>query len=228
MSGGKLIVLDGPTRKFLGELPALRGKLGLSQRKLVALMNLPLGTYQMYEAEINYPSLEVLMRLAEFFKYDLSESVNYKYYHRQIPPARLKARLERYGLSLSELSKLTGYGRAEISCAINFRGRGCVACYEAVLEALRVERESEQFRLKYCVTREKGEALGVSGVEKEYLTRREVADYYSIHAKTIWHWVKGGRLPAAHKVGRKKLWRVSELLKYERAGKIRRNGNDEV
>ena len=62
-AGTKMIVIDGPTRRFLEALPKLRAK----------LMNIPYTTYRKYEHQANAPYLKNLIRLVEYFGYDLSD-----------------------------------------------------------------------------------------------------------------------------------------------------------
>ncbi len=59
-------------------------------------------------------------------------------------------------------------------------------------------------------------------------TRSEVAACLGVSAQTVSLWVRQGKLPAARGSRRNKRWLVSELLEYERSGKIRREANDEV
>ena len=139
-------MLDAPTRKFLGMLRSFRTQARLTLRELATAIGAPLGTVKMYELGLNLPSLGVLMRLAEFFGYDLSESVNYKVYHGQISPSSLKRSLRRYALSYGELSRLTGYAKTNIYASVNQKTYGSLACLFAVLEVLRQEREQEALR----------------------------------------------------------------------------------
>ena len=220
--GTKIIVLDGPTQRFLEEFPKLREKLGLTQSELAASINLPIDTYKKHEIHKDTPSLKVLMSLVEYFGYDLSESVNYKYYHQEIPPSELREKLRRYGLNAKELSRLTGYSLSQVKGVIYDLPRSSVLCYAAILEVLRSEQELEYFRRRYCVAHEKGEALGLSWVKKKYLTRGEVAACFGVSPQTVTLWVMRGMLPAGQGARSKKRWLLSELLEYERSGKLRR------
>ena len=146
----KQIVLDVPTRQFLGALRGLRREAGISYRELAAGISAPLGTVKMYEKGRNYPSLPMLMRLVEFFGYDLSQSVNYKYYHRKVQSVNIKRDLRSYGLSYSEVASLTGYSRDQVYASINYRYHGSVGCFAAVIEVLQAEREAYK-RLKRAI-----------------------------------------------------------------------------
>ncbi|MBQ7543671.1 MAG: helix-turn-helix transcriptional regulator [Synergistaceae bacterium] len=144
----KTIALDGPTQEFLRGLRGMRENAGLSQRELCKALNISRGTFHMYELGLNNPSLGMLMRLAEYFGYDLSDSVNYKVYHGKLTPADIKRTIRRYGLDYRELSRLTGYNFQHISQSVNMSGRWSAECLSAVLEVLRHERELERFRTK--------------------------------------------------------------------------------
>ena len=73
----KMIALDEPTLRFLGALRSFRRRIGKHQREIAEALNLDESTYQKHELGLSYPSLENLMRLAEYFSYDLSASVNH-------------------------------------------------------------------------------------------------------------------------------------------------------
>ena len=215
-AGTKMIVLDSPTQSFLEELRKLRAKLGLTQRQLAATVKIPRNTYQNYELKRNYPTLGTLNHLAELLGYDLSESVNYKYYHKSPSSLELKERLTRYGLSLLELSKLTGYDMIHIYFTVRMQSRGSVSCYAAVLNVLKSEQESEEFRRRYCMPFEKGEALGLDWLKKEYLTRQEVAASYGVDVQTVTQWVRQGKCPKPRLISGKKYWSKTELQEYEK------------
>lgn len=148
----KMIVLDEPTKKFLGALKAERQKAGLHQREVAEALKLDESTYQKFELGIKSPSLENLMRLAKYFSYDLSESVNHKFFYRTLEICDIKQKLRRYDLSYSELSEQTGYSIDRISCSIRMKPEGSIACLYAVLEVIRHEQESEKFRMKNCLS----------------------------------------------------------------------------
>lgn len=154
-TGIKMIVLDDPTQKFLSVLRATRESAGMSRSQIARSMNIPTKTFQMYELGLCYPSLGNLMRLAEILRYDLSDSVNYKFFHGKLNPYEIKQKLKRYDLSYREISEATGYTRDRISCSILMRPKGSLHCLHAVLEVIRREQELEKFRSKHCLTQER-------------------------------------------------------------------------
>lgn len=154
-TGIKMIVLDAPTRKFLSALRAARESAGMSQSQIAGSANIPTKTFQMYELGLCCPSLGNLMRLAEILSYDLSDSVNYKFFHGKLNPHEIKRKLKRYDLSYREISEQTGYSRDRISSSIRIRPQGSLNCLYAVLEVIRREQEAERFRCRHCLPRER-------------------------------------------------------------------------
>ena len=142
----KLIVLDEPTRSFLAGMRSIRLNAGLMLSDVAKQLGEPLGTVKMYEEGFNLPSLHMLLKLAELFGWDLSGSVNYKFFHRKVQPSTLKSSLKKYGLSYSEVARLTGYDKANVYAAVNMRSYGSVLCFAAVLEVIRSEEEAESLR----------------------------------------------------------------------------------
>ena len=151
----KMIALDEPTRKFLGALRNFRRRIGKHQREIADDLQLDESTYQKHELGLSYPSLENLMRLAEYFGYDLSESVNHKVYYRTLQPENIKRSLRRYDLSYRELSEQTGYTIDCISNSIRMNPKCSVACLCAVLGVIRHEQEMESFRKENSQRRER-------------------------------------------------------------------------
>ena len=149
----KMIALDEPTRKFLGRLRNFRRRIGKHQWEIAEALNLDESTYQKHELGLSYPSLENLMRLAEYFGYDLSESVNHKVYYKTLKPEAIKRELRHYDLSYRELSEQTGYTLDRICNSVCMTAKGSLACLCAVLEVLRVEQDSESVRRELCGTK---------------------------------------------------------------------------
>lgn len=149
----KMIALDEPTLRFLGALRYFRRRIGKHQWEIAEALNLDESTYQKHELGLSYPSLENLMRLAEYFGYDLSESVNHKVYYRTLKPEAIKRALRHYDLSYRELSEQTGYTMDRICSSVCMTAKGSLACLSAVLEVLRVEQDSESLRHELCSTK---------------------------------------------------------------------------
>ena len=164
-AGTKFIVQDEPTLRFLGAMRSVRRNAGLTLREVSRMLGIPYATLKTYEGGYNCPSLHTLMKLAELFGYDLSDSVNYKYYYRTIQPLAIKNSLRKYGLTYVEVSRLTGYDKGHIYESVNMLPKTTLGCLAAVLEVIRHEQEQERFRRKHCLTRERRQGRCV-GLEK--------------------------------------------------------------
>lgn len=57
--------------------------------------------------------------------------------------------------------------------------------------------------------------------QKDYFTRRELADRFSVHISTIHNWMNEGKLNAV-KVGGRTLFRAEEVERLENESKIHR------
>ena len=142
----KHIVFDDPTREFLCSLKEFRIQSGMSQQQVARYVGICECSIRDYENGRHNPSLRTLMKLAELFKHDISGSINYKYYHGKINARELKRRLNEYGLTYPELSKLTGYDTERITESVNLREHGSILCLSAVIEVIKREEYMWQFR----------------------------------------------------------------------------------
>ena len=138
-----IVALDPPTLTLLSSLRPLRVSANLTQKALANHLNITEGSITAYEKRKVAPKLGVLIRLADFFNYDLSESVNYKYYHRLIDPPALKDRIKRSGLRYLDIAELTGYSEHMILTSINLKCAS-LPCLYAIFRALeQAEREMQ-------------------------------------------------------------------------------------
>ena len=80
----KYIVLDVITQEFLSRLRELRRSLGLTQREAASALGIHRDLFRLYENGRKIPYLERLLMLADFYCYDISDSINYKFYHGEI------------------------------------------------------------------------------------------------------------------------------------------------
>ena len=142
----KQIVIDAPVKEFLSELKELRERAGISQPKLAQELNIGRTTMQSYELGVSMPTLGTLIKLAEYFNYDISQSFNYKYFHGEIQSREVKKKLKYYGISNKELSEITGYDKTCISCSIRMTkdNHATLACLAAVLKV--IEQEEAQYK----------------------------------------------------------------------------------
>ena len=143
----KRIVLDEPARRFLQSLKALREEAGLTKQALAKAIGITSSCITTYENGEHTPLLEILIKLAEFFSYDLSESMNYKLYYGEISPVQMRYQLKRYGLSYSELSRMVGYSPYSVRNCFIFSKRVTPQCLHAVLKVLEEEQQAYNLRL---------------------------------------------------------------------------------
>lgn len=137
-----IVALDPPTVTLLTSLKPLRVSANLTQEALANHLSTTKESIFAYEKRKVAPKLEALMSLANFFNYDLSESVNYKYYHRLIDPPTLKDRIKRLGLRYLDIGELTGYSERMIIGSINLNPAS-LPCLYAIFKALeQAEREA--------------------------------------------------------------------------------------
>lgn len=144
----KCMCCDDISKKFLISLESERRKKGLSRQELASMLGVHVQTVSRYERGEHFPKLHKLMKLAEIFGYDLSSSINYKYYHGQLDRETIKMRLRFYGLSSKGIGNLIGYTNDSIWKALNFADDISLDCLNAILEVINEERE----RLNTAVT----------------------------------------------------------------------------
>lgn len=89
MDANKKICLDEVSVRFLRLLKSERLKAGLSQSELGKLVGTKRSLISTYENKSRIPTVGYFVKLAEVLGYDLSSSVNYKYYHGLIDFRRL-------------------------------------------------------------------------------------------------------------------------------------------
>ena len=171
----KRAVKDAHALEFVGKLKTLRETLGLSQNEMAEQLHYSLSSYRHYEAGFDFPTLQRLMELVEFFDYDLSGSVNHaryygspreiipideKYGHKLIYPdavtqdflLRLKQERQRLGLTLTEVTHKVEVNFSTIG---NYEQGQCspmlgtlirLADLYAILEVIKHEQEAEKER----------------------------------------------------------------------------------
>ena len=142
----KEIFLDEPVKKFLASLKSLRIKAGKSRYEIADILNTTYHVIWDWEFGRCYPHLKSLIRLAEIFNYDISESLNYKYFYKTISSQVIKDSMRRYGLNYLELEQITGFNHNRVRASILLRNDGTISCLAAVLAVIEQERKFSQFR----------------------------------------------------------------------------------
>ena len=132
----KNVLLDIPTNSLLSSLKGRRIEQGLSINQLAKKLSLSWKSIRNYEQRKYPPCLLNLINMAEFFSYDLSDSLNYKFFHGLIRADRIRARMKSIGLTGTKLARLTGYSSAVVNAAIRLNEETSIFCLNAVLNAL--------------------------------------------------------------------------------------------
>ena len=137
----KNILLDVPSSTLLSSIKQRRIDYGLSVKQLAEKLCISHRSIQSYEQGKYPPILLTLINMGEFFGYDLSDSLNYKFFHGLIRSDEIKERMKYLGLTYVELARLTGYSRSVIYETINLRSGTSLFSLNAVLKVLNIERK---------------------------------------------------------------------------------------
>ena len=148
----KVIFLDKPAKRFFYSLKSEREKLGLTLKEVAGVLGFSFSTLSDYECQVYCPKLRIFIMLAGLYKYDISESVNYKYFYNKINTIQFRDNLKRYGLRSKELAQLTGYSEETVKRTINFASSLSLGCLSEILKVIKQEQEAEQFRKKLLRT----------------------------------------------------------------------------
>ena len=101
-------VRDEQTLYFLKMLSGLVKSSPFTHRDLRDFLNLSADAYSDLIRVKSMPRLKTLFTLTRLFEYDLSNSINYRYYYKELTAGDILKRIEYNGLTLYKLSKLTG------------------------------------------------------------------------------------------------------------------------
>lgn len=146
MDANKKICLDEVSVRLLRSLKSERQKLGISQRELAQLTGINQCSIGEYERGAKIPPLCRLIKLSETFGYDLSTSVNYKYWYGKIDWWKLRQQLTYYGFTCRELSSYVGYRESAVN-KVFWQIRGfSLDCLNAILGVFEDERRLLKFR----------------------------------------------------------------------------------
>ena len=142
----KCIYLDEPAKRFLNSLRSEREKIGLTLIEAAGLLDCNFGQLADYEKLEYYPMLGMFIKLSELYKYDISDSVNYKYFYQKINKHDFRTSLKRYGLGRKELAQLTGYSEGVVNKTINFTPNLSLGCLSAILKVIEQENTAYKHR----------------------------------------------------------------------------------
>ena len=148
MDMNKKICLDEVSMRLLRSLKTERLRMGMSQRELAQVIGFNQVSIGEYERGDRIPPLCRLIKLSEIFGYDMSSSVNYKYWHGKIDWRKLRQQLTYYGFTCRELSGYVGYRESAVN-KVFWQIRGfSLACLNAILGIFENERNMLKFREK--------------------------------------------------------------------------------
>ena len=134
MDANKKICLDEVSVRLLRSLKSERLKMGMSQRELGQVVGFRQCSIGEYERGVKIPPLCRLIKLSETFSYDLSSSVNYKYWHGKIEWRKMRRELHRYGLTCREVGVYVGYEESAVSRVLSQARGFSLTCLSLILE----------------------------------------------------------------------------------------------
>ncbi len=155
MNPNKRICLDEVSMRFLRSLKTERLKMGISQRKLGQMIGCIRSLISVYESGKRIPSVSNLVKLAEVLEYDLSTSVNYKYYHGLINWQELRERFIYFDVTLRELGSYIAYTTSAVHDVFFCRHNLSLDCLNAILTIFENERKLLDFRKELLSVRER-------------------------------------------------------------------------
>ena len=139
--GAKKIVIDEVAANFLKNMKSIRLKSNYQAEAVAILVGHNPKAIREYERYNRTPTLRTFIKLAELFNYDVSESINYKFYHRKINTGNLIKRIRYYGLTIADLSAITGYSTSAISKSIHLKRGASILCLYTVMQAIEDEEK---------------------------------------------------------------------------------------
>ena len=147
----KLIALDNVTVDFLKNLRPLRKKLGYTQNYVAQQVNVQPSSIIGYEKGYGCPTLLTLIKLAEVLKFDISESINYKFFYGKIKKSKIREDMRSFALSFRELSRIIGISRDSVRVTARFLPKASIPCLLAILQV--IEQEKQAYAVRQHLTR---------------------------------------------------------------------------
>ena len=147
----KLIALDDVTVDFLKNLRALRENLGYTQYYVAQQVDVKRSSIIDYEKRRVNPTLLTLIRLAEVLKFDISESINYKFFYGKIKKSKIREDMRSFALSFREIARIIGISRDSVRVTVRFLPKASIPCLLAILQV--IEHEKQAFAVRQHLTR---------------------------------------------------------------------------
>lgn len=180
MDANKKICLDEVSMRLLCSLKSERLRRGLTQKELGVKIGVDRGIISHYECGRKRPYLCHLIKLSETFGYDLSSSVNYKYWHGQIEWYKLRQQMAYYGFTCSELSGYISYHINAVCTALYGEEDFSLDCLNAILRIFENERKLLKFRNELLSRR--------SPARREWWKQTKAPAMPNSASRDIWQW----------------------------------------
>ena len=143
-----LIYPDKITLEFLSKLKELRKMLNLTLRECLEKTGIRESNLNDYERGNTYPCLKNLIKLANFYNYDISDSINWKFYPGKIRLWDIAQKKEQYALSYGDISEKLGSNKTLLCFTLSGNKIGSLRSLGRIVECLEREKELEKFRNK--------------------------------------------------------------------------------
>lgn len=180
MDANKKICLDEVSVRLLRSLKSERKKLGITQEELGKLIGATRSLISTYESGQRSPTVKNFVRISEVLSYDLSSSVNYKYWYGRIEWWKLRQQLTYYGFTCKELSGYIGYTHAAVVRVLRHEYGFSLDCLNAILGVLEDERRLLKFR-KELLSRK-------IPARREWWKRTKAPAKPNSASRDIWQW----------------------------------------
>lgn len=137
---------DKITLNFLASLKERRKNLKLTIREISKNIGITSSCLFYYEQGRIYPCLKNLIKLADFYSADISESINWKVYHGKIKLYDILKQKIKYALSYGEIASECEISKHTLLRALNGKTDGSIRGLGQLIEVLEREKEREKFR----------------------------------------------------------------------------------
>ena len=142
----KQIFPDDETLKNLRNIKSARKSLGLTLKALSGRTGINLYLLSDYENQRCRPTLGKYIKLADFFGWDISKSINYRFWHQFLSlhhERELKKKKLRFNLSNNEIANLLGVKCDMVRNTLNRGYKGSANIFAGILAIYDDEQRRE-------------------------------------------------------------------------------------
>ena len=140
----KHLYVDEDTLKLLQSIKIERKKRGLTIFTLAEAIGVNFRRISDYEREKCVPNLNIFLKLAEFFDWDISSNINFIFSQNNDNFKALKKILKLHNISFCEFQRLTFWDDKNLFKLFN--GEGSVAVFAELVRFLNEEARLAEFR----------------------------------------------------------------------------------